>query len=348
MKNKIKVAVLGANGYTGFELVKILSRHPRVELKYLVSRSSAGEEVAALYPSLFGLKDKFCGMDAGKIAAECDAVFSCLPHASASETVAALIGLDPALKIIDLSADFRYTDLAVYENTYKVKHAAPDLLRKAVYGLCELYREKIKGAAVVGNPGCYTTCAILALYPLLKEKAVEPARIIIDAKSGVTGAGRRAEIGYSFCETSDNFKTYSVAAHRHTSEIEEKLSEGAGDKITVTFTPHLLPVNRGILSTIYAAAKVSEREIAEIYAKYYGKEPFIGILSAGTMPELKHVARSNNFMAGYKLDARTGNLIVVGVLDNLVKGASGQAVQNMNLMFGFEETEGLMFPASYL
>lgn len=339
---------MGANGYTGFELIKILSRHGKVELKYLASRGNAGEGVRALYPSLSGLSDKFCDLDIARIAAGSDVVFSCLPHAAASETVAALCRENPALKIIDLSADFRYNDLSVYESIYNVKHAAPDILSKSAYGLCELYREKIAVAQAVGNPGCYTTCAILALYPLIAEKAADTRNIIIDAKSGVSGAGRRSETAYSFCETEGNFKAYSVANHRHTSEIEEKLSGAANDKITLTFTPHLLPVKRGILSTIYAKALVSESEIHKIYAKYYENEPFIRILPCGNMPEIKYVAHSNNFMLGYKSDPRTGNLIVVAVLDNLIKGASGQAVQNMNIMFGLKESEGLDFTGSYL
>jgi N-acetyl-gamma-glutamyl-phosphate reductase len=339
---KIGVAVIGANGYTGAELMRILSAHPYAELRCATSRTHAGRRIAELQPALARLRDMtFCDFDADAVAEKCGVAFLCLPHAAASATAAALCR--KGVRVIDLSADFRYTDLTLYEQTYKVKHAAPDLLQSAVYGLPELKRAAIKAAPIIGNPGCYTTCAVLSLYPLLAGRAISPAGIIIDACSGVSGAGLRADTEYSFCELNGNFKAYGVGVHRHTSEIEEKLGEAAGRKITLTFTPHLLPVNRGILETIYCTPlpNVSGADIARIYTQYYGQERFIELLPEGTFPELKHAVNSNRFITGFRNDVRTGRTVIVSALDNLIKGAAGQAVQNMNIMCGFPEGTAL-------
>lgn len=338
---KIKVSVMGAGGYTGQELLKILSAHPGAVIDKLIARSDAGKAVTDVFPGLTALKGyKFADTDADLSGS--DVVFSCLPHAASSEFIGSLY--KKGIKAIDLSADFRYTDLQTYEDTYKVKHACPEVLGLAAYGLCELNRGKIKKAAVVGNPGCYTSCAILSLYPLLKEKLITAENIIIDAKSGVSGAGKKAETGFSFCEVNESFKAYGVTNHRHTSEIEEKLGEAHKKPLAVCFTPHLLPLHRGILSTIYCTPKkdVSEKDIAAAYEKFYAGEPFITIMPYGTFPELKFVTNTNNFMLGYIFDKRNGRLIIISALDNLVKGASGQAVQNMNIMFGLDETMGLI------
>ena len=338
---KINVSVIGANGYTGQELLKILSKHPYVNSDKLIARSDAGKFITDVFPSLTALKGrKFENSDADLSGS--DLIFSCLPHAAASEVIGPLV--KKGIKVIDLSADFRYTDLKLYEDTYKVKHACPDiLLADAVYGLCEINRKEIKKAAVVGNPGCYTTCAILALYPLLAKKLIGHENIIIDAKSGVSGAGKKLDAALSFCEVNESFKAYGVTTHRHTSEIEEKLSEAAKKTVSLCFTPHLLPVQRGILSTVYCTpvSGVSADDIAAAYGEFYGGEPFITIMPYGTFPELKFVTGTNNFMAGYILDKKNNKLIIIAALDNLIKGASGQAVQNMNIMSGFEETLGL-------
>lgn len=339
----IKVAIIGANGYTGLELMKILSRHSGAEVVCAVSRKEEGNLVTSVFPELTAYTGmKFSAADADAVAKVCDVAFTCLPHAASSEFVARLAA--GGCRVVDLSADFRYDSLSLYEATYKVTHAAPELLKNAVYGLCELNRDKVKSAKIVGNPGCYTTCAILSLAPLLSEGLISADGIIVDAKSGVSGAGRKAELAFSFCETADNFKAYGVTTHRHTSEIEEKLSLAAGKPVALSFTPHLLPVPRGILETIYCtpAAGMTPEKIAAAYNKFYGNEPFITVFPEGTYPELKYVTNSNRFMLGYKYDARLNKLILIGALDNLVKGASGQAVQNMNIMFGLDETEGLI------
>ena len=347
---KINVSVVGANGYTGQELLRILSAHPQVNLDKLVARSDAGKAVTDVFPSLSALK----GYSFADIAADLsgsDLVFSCLPHATTSEFVGNLLAACHGdmtklreQKIIDLSADFRYKDLKLYEDTYKVKHACPEILKEAVYGLCEINRKKIKKAQVVGNPGCYTSCAILSLYPLLDKKLISLENIIIDAKSGTSGAGKKAEAGFSFCEVNESFKAYGVTTHRHTSEIEEQLSFAAKKPVPVCFTPHLLPVQRGILSTIYCTPKagITETDIAAAYKEFYAGEPFITVMPCGTFPELKYVTHTNNFMLGYILDKKNNKVIIVSALDNLMKGASGQAVQNMNIMFGLPETEGLL------
>jgi N-acetyl-gamma-glutamyl-phosphate reductase len=295
--------------------------------------------MSEVYPNFAQHNMPLEDMDAQKIAADSDIVFLCLPHgASASAAPALLAG---GARVIDLSADFRYQDADVYEAWYHVSHPAKELLAESVYGMPELYRERIKAARIVGNPGCYTTCAILALHPLLKAGVIEPSGIIIDAKSGVSGAGRRDTLEFSFCELSGNVKAYGIATHRHTSEIEQELSIAAGETVMVSFAPHLLPVKRGIISTMYATPKkgVAAADIAQAYAMYKD-EPFVRIYEKG-LPELKHVVGSNSFAAGFVLDERVNRLVLVSCLDNLIKGAAGQAVQNMNIMAGLTETDGL-------
>ena len=335
----IKVGIVGANGYTGFELLRILGRHPHAEVRIAASRSNAGTPVAAMYPALAPIYGDMPFADTDPDAlCRCDVCFTALPHAASAELGGRLY--DAGVRVIDLSADFRYDSLPLYERTYGVKHPRPELNEIAVYGLPELFRDKIRPARIVGNPGCYTTASILALYPLIKEGVVSPDGIIIDAKSGVTGAGRKADVGYNFCETAENFKAYGVTTHRHTTEIEEKLG------VTLSFTPHLLPIKRGILATIYAGCTADAATIQAAYDKYYKGEPFVAASPA--LPEVKWVRGSNCCRIGYIPDKRLGRVIVISVIDNLIKGASGQAVQNMNIMFGLDETEGLDPMGEYL
>ncbi|MDR3264175.1 MAG: N-acetyl-gamma-glutamyl-phosphate reductase [Clostridiales bacterium] len=344
----IKASIIGANGYTGLELMNILSAHKDAAVTHLVSVSNAGTPVTDIYPSLVDYRDKcFETLDIDKISDGSDVIFSCLPHSASAEICSAFF--NRGKKIIDLSADFRYKSLDVYEKTYKVTHPDKELLNKAVYGLPELYRKKISSSSIVGNPGCYTTSSILPVYPLLKEAVVDADDIIIDAKSGTSGAGRKAEISGLFAEVNENFKAYSVAVHRHTSEIEQELSIAAGKDVAVSFTPHLLPINRGILSTIHLKLKKnrSADDIYDLYMKYYGTEPFV-IISKDKLPSINSVKYGNYISIGFVVDKRLNRLIVISCLDNLIKGASGQAVQNMNIMFGIEETEGLKFQPRHI
>ncbi|MCL2752073.1 MAG: N-acetyl-gamma-glutamyl-phosphate reductase [Firmicutes bacterium] len=335
---KKSIGIIGGNGYTGGELLRILLRHPGVRIEYVISRKEAGRKVDAVFPDL-----QSCGLEfseASAADARADVVFSCLPHAASAEYAAKVYRAGSA--VIDLSADFRYRDLDIYQKTYQVTHPCPELIQKSVYGLPELYRDKIKKSQLIGNPGCYTTCSILSLAPLLKCGLIRAENIIIDAKSGASGAGKKTEEPYLYCEVNENFRAYAVLTHRHTSEIDEVLSLQAGKSVSVTFTPHLLPVNRGILCTIYAegAQKLTEEAIYNAYARTYQHEPFIHI--RGDLPDLKSIAYTNNFHLGFRIDAKNNRLIVVSVLDNLLKGASGQAVQNMNILMGFDETTGLI------
>ncbi len=342
----IKVSVVGATGYAGEELMRLLSRHGNVKLMHAVSKSFAGKKMSEVYPNFARHDILLEEMDADTIAGDSDIVFLCLPHGASAAVAAAL--LKRGARVIDLSADFRYNDAAVYEAWYHVTHPHQELLADSVYGMPELYRERIRNARIVGNPGCYTTCAILALYPLLKAGVIEPAGIIIDAKSGVSGAGRKETLEYTFCELSGNVKAYGVGTHRHTSEIEKELSIAAGETVAVSFTPHLLPVKRGIISTMYATPKkgVSEEDIFTAYGMY-AHEPFVSVYCK-SLPELKHVVGSNRFAVGFVLDQRVNRLVAVSCLDNLIKGAAGQAVQNMNIMTGLAETEGLDDTGWYL
>lgn len=345
----INVSIIGANGYTGLELMNVLAGHSKVRIKHLVSRSNAGTAVTDMYPSLTAYEGlSFDDADEVQIAADSDVVFTALPHGASAEYVAKLN--KKGVRVIDLSADFRYRDLSVYESWYKVKHPCPELNGYAVYGMPELYRAQIKTSAIIGNPGCYTTCSILAMYPLINEKLVKTDNLIIDAKSGTSGAGKKADTANLFCEVNENFKAYGVTTHRHTSEIEQELSFSAGTKVTLSFTPHLLPIQRGILCTSYLNLndKVTADDIFKAYQKHYKDEPFVIINEEGKLPEIKHVKGSNYISIGFKVDKRLNRVVVISVLDNLIKGASGQAVQNMNIMFGIKETEGLTQNSRYL
>ena len=335
----IKAAVLGSTGYAGAELVRLLSGHPEVSITYLASHSHAGKRFSDIYPGMRSVVDIVLSEDSIEKASEnADVVFLALPAGIASASVTPSILSRSA--VIDLGADFRLHDKAVYEKWYKTEHHSPELLAQAVYGLPEIHRESIRGKRLVANPGCYTTCSILTLYPLLKEGLVEKDSIIIDAKSGTSGAGRSEKVTSLFCEVDESIKPYGVASHRHTPEIEQELSEAAGEEICVQFTPHLVPMNRGILSTCYARLRkgITKADVDEAYGMY-GKEPFIRIID--TLPETRYVKGSNTVDIGYRIDERTGNIIAMGAIDNLVKGAAGQAVQNMNILFSLEETEGL-------
>jgi len=342
-----KAAIIGANGYTGLELATILARHKDISIEYLVSRSMAGRKVTDLYPTLTPLQDRF--FDANnplQVAKDVDIVFLCLPHTQAFES--AELYIKAGVKVVDLSADFRYDNVAAYEQWYKTPHANAQLNAKAVYGLPELFGKEIVAADLVANPGCYTTSAILPLYPLLAKKLIDTDNIVIDAKSGVSGAGRKIAEEYLFTELAGNFKAYSLGTHRHTSEIEEKLAIAAGKQVIVSFAPHLLPITRGILSTIYGNLNsgVCAKDIQDALLEYYADKPFVKVEEG--LPDIKSVAGSNICRIGYSIDKRTNKVVLVSVLDNLIKGASGQAVQNANIMLGLAEQTGLEFLGRYL
>ncbi len=344
MENKkLTIGIVGASGYTGGELFRLLHQHPHATVTAVTSERSAGKPFASIYPHLAKLTDLVCEpLDPAVVARKADFLFLALPHAASQEAAAAFIALGK--KVVDLSADFRLADPAVYEQWYAHRHQHPDLLRTAVYGLPELHRESIRGAALVANPGCYPTSAILGLAPLLAERLIDPRTIVIDAKSGVSGAGRGPALAYHFPEANEDLCAYKVGTHRHTPEIEQELSRLAGGPVTVSFTPHLVPMNRGILSTLYAALR-NEKDTAALHARYaefYRTEPFVRVLPAGQVPNVRNVRGSNFCDIGVTADPRTGRAVVVSAIDNLVKGASGQAIQNMNLMAGFAETAGLL------
>lgn len=338
----IKVGIIGATGYAGAELVRLLHGHPGAEIIWYGSKSYVGERYADIYGNMFRLVDAEClDENMEELAEQADVIFTATPQGYCASLVSESIL--KRVKLIDLSADFRIKDAAVYEKWYGIRHASPAYIEEAVYGLCELNREDIRGARLVANPGCYTTCSILTLYPLVQAGLIDPSTIIIDAKSGTSGAGRGAKTANLFCEVNENMKAYGVAAHRHTPEIEEQLGYGAKEPVTVSFTPHLVPMNRGILVTAYASLRtgVSDEEVRAAYEACYGGEQFIRLLPAGACPETKWVKGSNYTDIGFQTDKRTGRIIAMGALDNLVKGAAGQAVQNMNLVCGLPEGEGL-------
>ena len=336
----IKVAVIGATGYAGAMLVSLLSDVEDVELAYLASHSYAGEKYSDIYPAMRGVVDNTLEEDdIQKAANVCDVMFLCLPAGIASTAIDE--GILSKCKVIDLGADYRLKNVEDYKTWYKKEHGHPELLKEAVYGLCEINREKIKTARLVANPGCYTTCSILTLYPLVAEKLIDTSTIIIDAKSGVSGAGRSEKLASLFCECNESIKPYGAMNHRHTPEIEEQLSYAAGEPIVLQFTPHLVPMDRGILSSCYAKIKpgVSEADIASAYAKYYKDEYFIRL--SDKLPETRFVKGSNSVDIAWRVDKRSGNLLAFGAIDNLIKGAAGQAIQNMNIMFSLEESTGL-------
>ena len=345
----IRAGIIGATGYAGGELVRILTGHKDVEIKWYGSRSYIDKKYAEVYQNMFQIVDDKCmddNMEA--LADQVDVIFTATPQGLCASLVNEEIL--SKVKIVDLSADFRIKDVATYEEWYKIQHPTPQFIPEAVYGLCEINREAVKKARLVANPGCYPTCSTLSIYPLLKEGLIDPGTIIIDAKSGTSGAGRGAKVDNLYCEVNENIKAYGVANHRHTPEIEEQLSYAAGEPVLINFTPHLVPMNRGILITAYASLKkeVSYEEVKAAYDKYYANEKFVRVLEKDVCPQTKWVEGSNYVDVNFKIDPRTKRVIMMGAMDNLVKGAAGQAVQNMNLMFGLKESEGLelvpMFP----
>ena len=350
----VKVGIIGATGYAGNELVRLLMGHKDVEIMWYGSRSYIDKKYAEVYQNMFEIVEDTCLDDnMEELASKVDVIFTATPQGFLAGVLTEEIL--SRVKIIDLSADFRIKDVKTYEKWYKIEHRSPQFIEEAVYGLCELNRDKIKGARLIANPGCYTTCSILTAYPLVKEGLIDPDTLIIDAKSGTSGAGRGAKLPNLFCEVNENMKAYGVTNHRHTPEIEEQLGYAAGKEIVVNFTPHLVPMNRGILATEYATLNKKADgtlptygEVKAIYDKYYKNEKFVRVLEKDICPETKWVEGSNYVDVNFKIDERTGRIVMMGALDNLVKGAAGQAVQNMNLLFGFDEAEGLnlvpMFP----
>lgn len=354
----IKAGIIGATGYAGAELVRLLYGHKEVEIVWYGSRSYVDQKFADVYHNMFQLVDDKCLDDnIEELAKQVDVIFTATPQGYLASVLTEEILSNT--KVIDLSADFRIKDVAVYEKWYGIEHKSPQFIKEAVYGLCEINRDKVKGARLIANPGCYTTCSILTAYPLVKEGYIDPSTLIVDAKSGTSGAGRGAKVANLFCEVNENMKAYGVATHRHTPEIEEQLGYAAGQEIVINFTPHLVPMNRGILVTEYASLKQitypdghmdypSEEMLRAAYEKYYKDEKFVRVLDKGVCPETKWVEGSNFVDVNFVVDERTHRVIMMGALDNIVKGAAGQAVQNMNLLFGFKESEGLelvpMFP----
>ncbi|MCD8052890.1 MAG: N-acetyl-gamma-glutamyl-phosphate reductase [Lachnospiraceae bacterium] len=345
----IRAGIIGSTGYAGAELARLLYQHPETEVVWCGSRSYAGERYSSVYQNMYQMVDADCrDDDLEKLSEEADVIFTATPQGYCASVINE--GILSRAKIIDLSADFRLKDVAVYEKWYKLEHKAPEYLPEAVYGLCELHREEIRGTRLLANPGCYTTCSILTLYPLVKEGLVDPDTLIIDAKSGTSGAGRGAKVANLFCEINESMKAYSVATHRHTPEIEEQLSLACGHPVVLNFTPHLVPMQRGILVTAYGSltGDYSWEDVRQVYEKYYGGEFFVRLLKEGVCAETRWVEGSNFADIGWKIDPRTKRIIAMGTIDNLIKGAAGQAVQNMNLMFGLPENLGLtqvpMFP----
>lgn len=335
-----KVAIIGSTGYTGFELIKLLLRHSEVEITYLGSKNYAGQKISSIFQGLLNIIDlELEDLELEEIAKRADIIFCATPHGYLAKTLESKI-LD-RVKIIDLSADFRFSNFDIYKQWYKQAHLSPNLQGKAVYGLPEINREKIKNARLIANPGCYATCSILSLYPLIKEKALNFSSIIIDAKSGVSGAGRELKNDNLFCEVNDNFKAYALHSHRHTPEILDKLNLFPNEKISLTFTPHLVPMSRGILCTIYADTKLDENEISLIYKKYYSKEGFIRLLPPLNFPQTRWVKHSNLVDISFSVNKKANKIIIVSAIDNLLRGASGQAVMNMNILCGFKEDHGL-------
>ena len=344
----IKVGIIGSTGYAGAEIVKLIQNHPEAEVVWFGSKSFEGEAFASVYRNMFELVDEKClGDNIDELADKVDVIFTATPQGLCSKIISEDV-LEKT-KVIDLSADFRIKDVDTYEKWYGIKHESPEYIEEAVYGLCEINRDKTKDARLVANPGCYTTCSILSIYPLVKEGLIDPKSIIVDAKSGTTGAGRGAKVANLFCEVNENIKAYGVTTHRHTPEIEEQLSYAAGKSVVINFTPHLVPMQRGILVTAYAdlTKDVTYDEVKAIYDKYYKNEKFIRVLEKDLCPETRFVQGSNYTDINFKIDERTNRIVMMGALDNLVKGAAGQAVQNMNIMFGLPEEMGIdLVPSS--
>jgi len=337
----IRAAIVGATGYAGAELVRILSGHPQVELTILTSRQFAGIKFDDVYPAMSGCVNLVCQeLAVEKVCDSADIVFTALPHQLPMTLVPEFI--KRKVRVVDLSADFRFSDAAAYESAYQ-PHTAKDLLAKAVYGLSEIYFEDIRSANLIGNPGCYPTSVLLPLIPLVKEGLLDLSTLIVDSKSGVSGAGRSVSLTSHFCEVNESFKAYKVAVHRHNPEMEAVLSREAKEPVELTFVPHLVPMSRGMLTTVYArpVAALKPEDIMRCYTSFYAKHPFIRICAQDRLPDTMHVKGTNFCDIGFKLDERTDKLIIISAIDNLVKGAAGQAVQNMNIMLGLDETTGL-------
>ena len=348
-KDMIKAGIIGSTGYAGGELARLLLQRDDVEIKWYGSRSYIDQKYASIYQNMFKIVDDKCMDDNMKeLADQVDVIFTATPQGLCSTLVNEEIL--SKVKIIDLSADFRIKDVAVYEKWYKLTHGSPECIKESVYGLPEVNREKIKNARIIANPGCFPTCSFLSTYPLVKEGLIDPNTIIIDAKSGTSGAGRSAKVDSLFCEVNENIKAYGVASHRHTPEIEEQLSYAAGKPVVISFTPHLVPMNRGILVTAYASLtkEVTWEEVRAAYDKYYKDEYFVRVLDKDVVPQTRWVEGSNFADVNFKIDPRTNRIVMMGAIDNMVKGAAGQAIQNMNLLFGLPENTGLkqipMFP----
>lgn len=338
----IKAGIIGSTGYAGGELARLLLQRDDIEIKWYGSRSYIDQKYASIYRNMFRIVDDACMDDNMKeLADQVDVVFTATPQG----LCASLVDEDvlSKVKVIDLSADFRIKDVSVYEKWYKLTHASPRFIGEAVYGLPEINREKVKRARLIANPGCFPTCSFLSTYPLVKEGLIDPNTIIIDAKSGTSGAGRGSKVDSLYCEVNENIKAYGVASHRHTPEIEEQLSCAAGKPVTISFIPHLVPMNRGILVTAYASLtkKVSYEEVKAVYDKYYRDEYFVRVLEKDVVPQTRWVEGSNFADVNFKIDTRTNRVVMMGAIDNMVKGAAGQAIQNMNLMFGLPENTGL-------
>ena len=344
----IRAGIIGSTGYAGQELVRILLGHKDVEIKWYGSRSYIDQAYASVFQNMFQLVPDICkGEDLEQLCEEVDVVFTATPQGLCSSLVSE--NVLSKVKVIDLSADFRIKDVDTYEKWYGIKHQSPQFIEEAVYGLCEVNRDKIKNARLIANPGCYPTCSFLSIYPLAKAGLIDMDTLIIDAKSGTSGAGRGAKVQNLYCEVNESIKAYGVASHRHTPEIEEQLGYASSSKVLLNFTPHLIPMNRGILITAYAKLKegVSEEEVKKAY-DIYKDEYFVRVLKEGNVPEVRNVKCSNFVDVAYKVDPRTHRVIMMGAMDNLVKGAAGQAIQNMNIMFGLDEKTGLMLAPAVL
>lgn len=335
----IKVGIVGGTGYTGVELLRLLARHPQVEIAVITSRAESGKQVSDLYPNLRGLFDLAFVAPEVDVLAQCDLVFFATPNGIAMQQAAEL--LERGVKVIDLAADFRIKDLDVWSKWYGMEHACPELVAEAVYGLPEVNREQIRGARLVANPGCYPTAAQLGFLPLLEQGLVNRRRLVADCKSGVSGAGRGANVGSLMCEASESFKAYGVDGHRHLPEIKQGLAEAAGFPVGLTFVPHLTPMIRGIHATLYGILKDPLDNLQQIFEERYANEPFVDVMPAGSLPETRSVKGANHCRIAVYRPQDDDTVVVLSVIDNLVKGAAGQAVQNMNVMFGFEETAGL-------
>ena len=346
----LNLGIIGATGYVGAEIIRLIALRDDIKITTVVSNNFVGQPFSAVYPSLRGIYDNICDkLDIDDISEKADFFITALPHGVSTSVIPSL--LEKGKRVIDHSGDFRFRDVKVYEKWYKTTHGAPELADKAVYGLPEFYRDKIRTASLVADPGCYPTCSVMGIAPALKNKIVSSKNIVISAASGVSGAGRKSDLPYAFCETDENYKAYGVASHRHTPEIEQELSLLCGEPVLVSFTPHLVPMKRGMLATSslnIINEELSPTGIHTIYEEYYKNEPFVRILPLGQLPETKYVAGSNYIDIGIVVDTRLNKLIVVSALDNLGKGSASQALQAHNIMAGFDETKGLLTPSLYL